>query len=565
MNVVSPNTLVTDVLKELKYDYSKNIPSGFAIVQNDSEEVVGIITDADFRRNISKSTNLKKLKIKNIMKKDFIFIFSDEFHKKDFKRIELEIHDKSIKNLSSLVAVPILDRQRKFKSSINIKEFSELIYKSEREIVIIGLGFVGLTLALSITEKNTKVFGIDTDINLIKQLKNYKSPIFEPGIEQILKNSMDKTLFINRTITPRSNETFQARSYVICVGTPIINGKLETSQLSLAISKISKELMVGDCVIFRSTVPVGYTRSAAKKIESLTKLRAGIDFYIGFAPERTLEGNAIQECSQIPQIYCGLTDSYSNEIAKTFSALSEIMIKMESLEACEMGKLITNSYRDVVFGFSNEIALIAENYNLDINKLIGHVNSGYPRNQIKKPSPGVGGPCLSKDSYILNINSNIETSVIMSARQINEITPVKIVNKIYSFCEAKHLSNILIIGLAFKGSPETNDIRNSTGAEISSKLSGYGLDIRIIDNIVGNEKIQGLNFKIFSKSEKWYPEIICVLNDHSENLNVFTEVVGMPNLGQINLLFDPWYLLVSLYDDTRIKEIWTMSKRLVNE
>jgi CBS domain-containing protein len=69
MNVVSPNTLVTDVLKELKYDYSKNIPSGFAIVQNDSEEVVGIITDADFRRNISKSTNLKKLKIKNIMKR----------------------------------------------------------------------------------------------------------------------------------------------------------------------------------------------------------------------------------------------------------------------------------------------------------------------------------------------------------------------------------------------------------------------------------------------------------------------------------------------------------------
>jgi UDP-N-acetyl-D-mannosaminuronic acid dehydrogenase len=153
----------------------------------------------------------------------------------------------------------------------------------------------------------------------------------------------------------------------------------------------------------------------------------------------------------------------------------------------------------------------------------------------------------------------------MSARQINEITPVKIVDKIYSFCEAKHLSNILIIGLAFKGSPETNDIRNSTGAEISSRLSGYGLDIRIIDNIVGNEKIQGLNFKIFSKSEKWYPEIMCVLNDHSGNLNVFTEVVGMPNLGQINLLFDPWYLLASLYDDTRIKEIWTMSKRLVNE
>ena len=149
------------------------------------------------------------------------------------------------------------------------------------------------------------------------------------------------------------------------------------------------------------------------------------------------------------------------------------MINAETLEAAELSKIIDNSYRDTIFAYSNQMSLLASKFKINYSKLVDKINLGYSRNFVPKPSSGVGGPCLSKDPHILNNSlseQKINYSLVKSARSINEIMPQKICNIIYSelnkLKKNKKRAKIFITGLAFKGNPETSDLRNSTSLQI---------------------------------------------------------------------------------------------------
>ena len=140
---------------------------------------------------------------------------------------------------------------------------------------------------------------------------------------------------------------------------------------------------------------------------------------------------------------------------------------MNDLESSEMCKLLDNTYRDTIFAYSNQMALLSEKIGLNLSQLIDKVNIGYERNKIPKPSPGVGGPCLTKDPYILNYNfkkAGLRADVSMSARKINELMVYSIVKKVKRFLKNTNknikTSKIFILGLSFKGNPETSDTRD---------------------------------------------------------------------------------------------------------
>jgi nucleotide sugar dehydrogenase len=566
MNYVNLDSSLIEVIQAMKFDPISKLPSGFAIVVDEYYKVLGVISDSDIRKQVVLSgKNPMDLDAKSIMRSDFLFLYDFELDSKNFSRLTSMAQARKIDVKTSIQFIPILDSEMKIVRVLHITDLIQIWQNFEELVVVFGLGFVGLTFALSLAEKGKSVIGVDSDITNINDINELNPRIYEPEIDGILKNTLGSTFKIYDTNSYLATD-FRANPavYIVCVGTPFHSGKIVTSQIENSVESIISVLKKGDTVILRSTIPVGYSRKVAKKIMEKTNLIAGIDFYFGYAPERSVEGNAIKELINVPQIYCGLTDTCSSKIEKVFDSVVNSKIKCESLEACELGKLMSNAFRDVTFAFANELSIIAQQFNLDINKLIDEVNTGYPRNNIAKPSPGVGGPCLTKDSNILLESINLSDSVINVARKFNGKLPEYHSNQLLRSIKGKTNPKILIIGLAFKGEPETKDTRRSTSIEISKAILSQkveNLEIQVYDHMLSEGEINKLELIPFKPRGDWKPNSVLILNNHPKNFSFFKEI--LKDLDSVEL-FDPWYLCSSLFKDPKLKVIKTLSKTLYN-
>lgn len=566
MNYVKLDSSVKDVIQAMKYDPISKLPSGFAIVVDENEKVLGVISDSDIRKQIVlPGKNPLDLNAKSLMRSDFFFLYDFELENKNFSRLTSLAMARKIDVKTSIQFIPILDSEMKIVRVLHITDLIQVWENSEESIVIFGLGFVGLTFALSLAEKGKSVIGVDSDLTNINDLNELNPRIYEPEIDGILKNTLGSTFKIFDTNSYLAKDFGTSPAvYIVCVGTPIRSGEIVTSQIEKSIDSIIKVIKKGDTVILRSTIPVGYSRKVAKSIMEKTSLIVGIDFYFGYAPERTIEGNAIKELINIPQIYCGITDACSSKIEKVFDSVVNSKIKCESLEACELGKLMSNAFRDVTFAFANELSIIAKQFNLDINKLIDEVNTGYPRNSIAKPSPGVGGPCLSKDSHILLKSINLPNSVINSARKFNDKLPEYYSTQLLDLIYQEANPKILILGLAFKGEPGTKDTRNSPSVEITTSLLSnktQKMELQVYDHMLSEIDINKLELIPYKPKDDWKPNLVFILNNHPKNVSFFQEI--LEDLDSVEL-FDPWYLCSSLFKNPKIKVIKTLSKTLYN-
>ena len=170
-----------------------------------------------------------------------------------------------------------------------------------------------------------------------------------------------------------------------------------------AVKELSKFLKKGDLIIFRSTLPIGTTNNILIPIiNKFSNLLVGVDVSVAFAPERTVEGAALRELKENPQIIGGYDDLSTSKALSFFNNFSPTVIKVSSLEAAELCKLLDNSYRDNRFAFINQFIPLAEKLKIDLSNVVDAVNQGYSRNNLPKPSPSVGGTCLYKDPHILS-------------------------------------------------------------------------------------------------------------------------------------------------------------------
>ena len=288
-------------------------------------------------------------------------------------------------------------------------------------------------------------------------------------------------------------------------------------------------------------------------------MKFGKDLFIAFCPERTIEGKAIEELKKLPQIvgsYC----KKSSELAKRiFGEYNYTVVEVSNLESAELSKLIDNSYRDTVFAYSNQLALLTEKLKLNLVEIIEKVNLGYSRNKIPKPSPGVGGPCLSKDSYILSEsfkkNKLMSNNLIYSSRLSNE----KMIKEIYKSLKQKLIklkknksSKIFITGFAFKGSPETSDIRNSTTLSLLNMFKKdkfkniWGHDFKLEKNQIKKLGIKPCNLKNgFNKSDA-----VLIMNNNKRYED--TNILALLKSTKKPLLFyDSW----QLFDPLEMKNL----------
>lgn len=347
---------------------------------------------------------------------------------------------------------------------------------SKQLTVVIGLGFVGLTLALTLAKK-INVVGVDLNPQILNFLREAKPTFHEPGLEGLLATAVESKRFTVTSKVPQE----PVRAVIITVGTPmgatsqdILSGVYKAAEDALAC--IGPDTLV----ILRSTVHVGTT----SKLRNSLERALGFPPNIVFAPERTVEGKALIELLSLPQII-GADDESSWEKARGLfeeMGVSKIVRTRGTAEA-EFSKLIGNAFRDTFFGFANEVAVMASAFGLDAHDAIQAANFEYPRNRIA--APGItAGPCLEKDSLFLLDHTASESSILGAARQINLNAPVRFLNEVLqqNFGLADKASSKLrglIIGLAFKGAPPTSDTRGSFAPRLASWMrnaSGYSFD-----------------------------------------------------------------------------------------
>jgi len=236
----------------------------------------------------------------------------------------------------------------------------------------------------------------------------------------------------------------------------------------------------------------------------------------------------LSELYENPQIIGGISKNSVQQASKLFEKMSKIILPVSSLEAAELIKLIDNTFRDLSFAFSNELALICEMLKLDARECILKSNYKYSRNRIPVPSPGVGGPCLSKDPYILAYVSNklgYKSDLILHGRWINEFIPthiaLKIIRKFENLKKNSKKGKIFVIGFAFKGNPETDDARKSSTIILVEELKKKFPNIFGFDPVLPKEEIEKFGVT-YSTIRKGFENADCIIfmNNHESYLSL---------------------------------------------
>jgi len=408
-----------------------------------------------------------------------------------------------------------------------------------KKICVVGLGYVGLTLSVVLAEKFFKVYGVEVNKSVVDQLNNYNPHFLEKGLDVLLKRFLNKNLFISDQI-PKD----EISAFIVCVGTPI-DKKTKMPVLDYivrSVNDVANSISDGALVVLRSTVPVGTTRKIVKGILD----KSGKRYSLAFCPERTAEGAALTELKQLPQVIGGIDEESVDRALDIFRKVTPTTIQVSSLEASEMVKLLDNTYRDVNFSYANEVALICEKLGLDALELIRSANMGYPRTAI--PVPGfVGGACLEKDPYILadfSSKMGYVPHLTKYCRQINESIPNHIAKKIESGLEKLNKgkdSKIFITGMAFKGQPETDDLRGSPSIDLLDNLRQLRYNnIYIHDYVVSKEKLEKHGIEICSMEEGFAgADCAVIATNHTsyyrEDIGHLSSIMNKPSL-----LFDIW-------------------------
>lgn len=364
--------------------------------------------------------------------------------------------------------------------------------------VILGAGYVGLTLGVVAASSGHEVQFVENNKSRLDLIKLGKSHFYEPGInEEILKHTNSKKIKafekISEILIPNDNSPI---IYVISLGTPLKSESDEDVSnpiFNLIKNEIIPILRNQDVICLRSTVEIGFCDHLLQNTPHKLNL--------AFCPERTVEGKALIELMELPQIIATDND-YTYDVCKSFFKFSPEFIRINNYREGEAVKLICNTYRDWIFSFSNLCSMIGEEKKINISSVISAANFSYSRNVI--PMPGlVGGPCLEKDPIILSLNLSKNISkLVKTSREINLLFFESKMKEFFPYVSNKYYESkrIMLIGAAFKGQPLTNDTRGSYIYNILKFLLNLGVpekSISVFDPLVkeleGYENINIIN------------------------------------------------------------------------
>jgi UDP-N-acetyl-D-mannosaminuronic acid dehydrogenase len=360
-------------------------------------------------------------------------------------------------------------------------------------VAVIGLGYVGLTLGVALARRGVKIVGVERRPEVVESTNRGVPHFSEVGLADALSTVIRSGLFE----ATESLDGFEpCEYYIITVGTPLSSesGEPRLDMIETAAGQVAGHFPNGATVILRSTVVIGTTRDVVKPVLD----RSGKLYHLSMCPERTLEGDALRELANLPQIVGGIDELSGDRAASLFSRLTQTIVRVDNPETAEMIKLIDNTYRDVSFAFGNEVARACVAIGVNAHDVIKFGKLGYPRTNVARPGL-VGGPCLEKDPHILRYSLrpyDLDLEITRAARLINERQPVETVSTMLRLAEQHGLGNrpltAAVLGIAFKGVPETDDLRGSMALKVIDALhdSGRFAEIRLYDPVIDPESLR---------------------------------------------------------------------------
>jgi UDP-N-acetyl-D-galactosamine dehydrogenase len=357
----------------------------------------------------------------------------------------------------------------------------------KKQIAIIGLGYVGLPLAIEFGKKY-KVLGFDINKDRIEELASGKDRTNEADLEGLsyamnLSKKGETGLVFSSTV----GDLISCNVYIVTVPTPIDQFKApDLTPLLKASEMIGKVLKKGDIVIYESTVYPGCTEEdCVPVLEKNSKLKFNLDFFCGYSPERINPGDKINTLTKIKKVTSGSTSEIADIVDALYSSIIEAGThKAPSLKVAEASKAIENAQRDVNISFVNELALIFDKMGIDTNDVIDAAGTKW---NFLKYKPGlVGGHCIGVDPYYLAHKAEslgYYPQVILSGRRVNDNMGMFVANKLVKLLISKNhvISNSksLILGITFK--EDCPDIRNSKVIDILRELQQFNMNVDVYD------------------------------------------------------------------------------------
>jgi nucleotide sugar dehydrogenase len=418
-------------------------------------------------------------------------------------------------------------------------------------IGVIGLGYIGQPTVVALANVGYRVVGMDIDAEKIALLQGGNATLYEPGLSETLRRCQHLIHFT----TSYEEVMAQCEAVLITVGTPIgADNAPDMRALNTVVQQISAHLRPGQTVILRSTVTPGTTVAVSEQIEEISGLKCGADFFCAFCPERTIEGLALYELNNLPKIIGGINPASTERTAEILKRLGGKVVKVSSASVAELCKLADNMYRALNIAFANEFGLICETAGEDAYEVVGAVNSTYNRTSIFRPGLGAGGPCLSKDPVILSYFANgrgVATPIVDACVSGNLAATRRPADEALRFIAEQQLNRprIAILGLSFKGSPETDDPRGAPALDIyralldAGKVDGATAHFSFFDPLVrqfaGQQTARSIEECISGA------HVVLLLTDHAMLRNLSLPLL-LKYTARPALILDAWHNIVDV-------------------
>jgi UDP-N-acetyl-D-glucosamine dehydrogenase len=353
----------------------------------------------------------------------------------------------------------------------------------DARVAVVGLGYVGLPLAVSFVEAGFGVEGIDVSAERIERIRSGRSPIDDISDER-LGATLGRGL---RVSTQTEAAIAEADAVFVCVPTPINSTKDPDLGPVLAAARFLRDTVrKGQLVVLQSTTYPGTTMGPFREVIEESGLVAGRDFDLAYAPERVNPGDPASAAREVPRLVGGMTPEAGARASALLGQINDRVVSVSSPDAAEMAKLLENVFRNVNIAFVNQLALLCERMDLDVWEVIDAAATkpfGFMR---FTPGPGVGGHCIPVDPYYLSWRArefDFVDRFIELAGDINLAMPRHVVDLVAEALndrgQAIRDAKVGIIGVAFK--PNVQDDRNSPAAEVIAGIAGRGGDVRFHD------------------------------------------------------------------------------------
>ena len=394
----------------------------------------------------------------------------------------------------------------------------EKIVNREEKIAMTGLGYVGMPIAVAFSKK-VDVIGYDMNEYKIEQYKNGKDPTREVGEEAIAACSVD--------FTTDETRLREAKFHIVAVPTPVNPDHTpDLEPIRGASRTLGRNLARGSIVVYESTVYPGVTEEVCVPIlEEESGLKCGVDFKVGYSPERINPGDKVHRLENIVKIVSGMDEETLEEVAKVYELVVEAGVyRAESIKVAEAAKVIENSQRDINIAFMNELSIIFNKMGIDTRAVLDAAETKW---NFLKFSPGlVGGHCIGVDPYYLTHKAELmgyHSQIILSGRRINDDMAKYVAESLVKGLIRANTSvqgaSVAILGFTFK--ENCPDPRNTKIIDIVKELKEYGIEPLLADPVADEREANltyGVHFTDLEEIRDMDAVILAVAHEEYQHL-----------------------------------------------